>query len=671
MEVVGESGFGDLIAKPYDSKYQEVKIYIIENKRIKPALQAGDKFIGEIINKRGAYWTKPIMRTYMSGTEPDKIRGVMVKENGRYVLKTTEKNSNNEYLILNPKSAQEGDYVSGFLTGSGRYKQFEIVKSLGKFDLNKAAAAIVLDKYGIPYDFSSAVIKETLRLPEFDKKNREDLTHIPFVTIDGDDSKDFDDAVFAERTDFGFNLMAAIADVAFYVKPHTELDREAYRRGNSVYLPNMVIPMLPEKLSNDLCSLRPKEERASIVCLIKIDVDGNIRSYDFKRAVIKSSARLTYKEVQNAIEGNYSQNIMPVFKNVIQPIYEAYFALDKARKKRGVLELESNEIKIKLDKNGHVIKVEKYEILASNKIIEEFMVCANVCAAKALKKSGLPVMYRIHEPPLEEKLTEIKPLLKDLGLKILDVPAIKPEHFNNILEASAKKGCNEGINDLILRLQSQAKYSPINLGHFGLALDDYAHFTSPIRRYSDLLVHRALIRAYNMPDGGGLEPEATMNTFKEAGEHISQTERKAVNAERELVSRFLAQYLEPSIGQDFEVKISGISTAGVFVRIENLGAEGLIPMRTLPDDDYAINGSNTEMTGKLRHFAIGENLLVRLVEASPINGGMIFKYIDAEQGIDYFEKKGNNCSRAAAKLKPPKKTKQLKSKKTKNGKKKK
>lgn len=678
LEVGEESGFGDLMARAVESRYAKHKIYIIDNKRIKPVLQCGDRFIGNIINKQGTYWVKPVIRTSMFGVSQDTVRGVMIKENGRYLLKSTEKNTKEECKIINPKMANVGDFVSGFFTGSGRTKQFEIVKSLGKFDLNKATASLVLDKYDIPYEFSPAVIKEAANLPQFDKNIREDFTHIPFVTIDGEDSKDFDDAVFAERKDNGFHIMVAIADVAFYVKPHTELDREAYKRGNSVYLPNMVVPMLPEILSNDLCSLRPKEERAAITCSMNIDLNGNILNYNFKRAVIKSAARLNYKEVQNAIDGNFNNNTLHIFKNVIQPIYEAYFAFDKAKKARGALELESDEIKIKIDKNGMVAKVEKYEIYTSNKIIEEFMVAANVCAAKALYGKNIPIMYRIHEKPLEEKLVDMKPLLQELGINLPDAPAIKPEHFNKVLELCAKKGYSDGISNLILRLQSQAKYSPSNIGHFGLALEDYAHFTSPIRRYSDILVHRALINAYNLPDGGGLEKEATEKSFKEAGEHISQTERKAVNAERELVSRFLALYLEPSIGQDFEVKVSGVSTAGLFVKIESIGAEGLIPMRTMPDDYYDVEASNTMLVGRERSFAMGEKLMAKLVETSPVSGGMIFKYIDSEQGVDYFEKKGNNRRQAVfakVKNKPVKKPKdkdKIKDKKKtqKNGKKK-
>ncbi|MFV0627451.1 MAG: ribonuclease R family protein [Alphaproteobacteria bacterium] len=647
LEVTGESSHGDLMATPVEDFGVSPKIFVLENRKIRPPLERGDKFVASLINRRGAYWAKPIVGVFRADVEPEKVNGVVEKSDNKIVLKLTEKNSNKEFVIENSSEAVIGDYVSGILVGPGKAKQFRLLKSFGKFDLNKATATLILEKYDIPFEFSDEALKELKNLPKFDKKKREDLTKIPFVTIDGEDSKDFDDAVYAEKIEGGFNIMVAIADVAFYVRPFSELDRQAYKRGNSVYLPNMVVPMLPEILSNDLCSLRPKEERASLVCEMKIDNAGKIINYTFKRAVIKSAVRLTYKEVQEAIEGKYSANIMDVFKTCVQPVYEAYFAFDKARKERGALELVSNEIKIKIDKLGNVSKIEKFEQLTAHKIIEEFMVAANVCAAKALKKAKLPVMYRIHESPLEEKVKDIKPLLMDLGLKLPDAAALRPQHFNRILEECEKKGYSSGISDLILRLQCQAKYSPTNMGHFGLGLEDYAHFTSPIRRYSDLLIHRALIKAYQMGDGGELEESATFETFKEIGDYISSTERKAVNAERELVSRFLASYLEPSVGQDFEVVISGVSMAGIFVRIDSIGSEGLIPMRSLPNDMYEISAANVGLKGTRtgRDFMMGDKIIARLLEASPINGGTIFKFVDAEDGVDYYDKGGSNRGR--------------------------
>lgn len=644
LEVIGESDYGDLVAEPVEKIYKTNKIYVIENRRIKPSLSIGDKFLGKIIHKNNSFWAKPIVRTFLKGAENEKIYGVVDKIKGRYLLKPTDKSIHKDYLITNPEKAKVGDYVECVSSGT-KMSGVEIIQSLGEFNLGIVMTDVILSKYNIEQKFSQESLTQLNQLPEYDKKNRDDLTAIPFVTIDGEDSKDFDDAVYAKRTPSGYELMVAIADVAFYVRSHSALDRDAYKRGNSVYLPNIVVPMLPEKLSNDLCSLRPNEERAAIVCKLYIDNLGNTINYSFSRATIKSAARLTYKEVQNAIDGDFSENIMPVFKQIIQPLYEVYFALDKQKKERGALELESSEVKIKLDKNDRVIKIEKHENLTANKIIEECMIAANVAAAKTLNKHKSLAMFRVHEPPKPEKLTDIKPLLKELGCSLGDHAALTGHKLNKVLEVCSMKGYSAGINDLILRLQSQAVYSPKNLGHFGLALEDYVHFTSPIRRYSDLLIHRALISALNLPDGGGLEDE-TMQNFEDIATHISKTERNAISAEREMTSRYVSQYLEPSIGADFEVVISGVSTAGVFVRIADLGAEGLVPMRSLPCGNYDLNDAKTILSSDDgMAFAIGDNIKARLKEAMPITGGLIFKYVDDKEGVDYCDKSSNNRGR--------------------------
>ena len=641
MEVYAIGRHGDLIARPSEGS-SSARIYVAENKKIKPALEVGDKFIGKITARKGEVWVKPLARV-MAATNAaaqEKIFGIIEKREGRYYLKPAEKIQHMDYLLDDVGKNKVGDFVAVVLSGERRFKEARIIKNYGPFNLNKAVSCLVLDKYGIRQDFPEKAIKEAEKSPKFSTKGRADLTMLPLVTIDGEDSKDFDDAVYAERTENGFNLIVAIADVAYYVRPESELDREAYRRGNSVYLPNMVVPMLPEKLCNDLCSLRPKVERAAIACFMKIDKSGNLKSYDFKRAVIKSAARLTYKEVQEAFDGKFNAQTSGLFTTVIQPLYEAYFALAKAKKKRGALELDIPEVKIKIGKDGLIQSVSKAEHYTSHSLVEEFMINANVAAAKVLAAQNLPVMYRVHEKPQPEKLQEIEPLLHSLELKLPDENALKPAHFNKILEVCAAKGYSDGISNLILRLQSQARYSPEHLGHFGLGLADYAHFTSPIRRYADLLIHRALIKAYHMPDGGALEDNMNRELFKEIGEHISATERSAVSAERDTVARFLSSYLQPAVGSDFEVKISGIGTAGLFVAVESLGAEGLIPMRTLPDDDYELHNFGLELYGKTsgRTFAFGDVIKARLEEASPISGGLIFKFVDENEGVDYYEK---------------------------------
>lgn len=659
---------GELLARTIkrEDNPDGVKIYVMENRQIKPALNEGDKFIGKVIYKRDCCYTKPITRTEMASNENETVFGIIEKRDDKYYVIPAEKNNYMSYMLDRLNKSKEGDFVKIELCGDKKFKTVKIVKNFGAFDLNKATASLILEKYEIPLEFSEATIKETIKMPKYHLKGREDLRNVPLVTIDGEDSRDFDDAIYAQKTDDGFLLIVAIADVAFYVQRGTSLDKDAYDRGNSVYLPNMVVPMLPEILCNDLCSLRPQEERASMVCFIDIDNEGNINKYDFKRAVIKSVARLTYNEVQDAIEGRMNANTSAVYDKSIKPIYDAFLALQKARKKRGTLELEIEEIKVKVDDNGFIKSIEKEVSLTSHQIVEEFMIAANVSAAKALGKAKLPTMYRIHEKPKEEKLHDIEPLLHNLGLKLPSLPSLMPCHFNNVLDVCKEKGYSAGISDLILRLQCQAKYSPNNIGHFGLWLTDYAHFTSPIRRYSDLLIHRALIKAYDMPDGGGLEDSLTHEMFEEFGEHLCVTERKAVSAERDVVSRFLSSYLEPSIGQEFDVKISGISTAGLFVRVEKIGAEGLIPMRSLPDDNYAIEQCCMIGPSNKLKFEFGDLIKVQLTEASPITGGLIFKYIDSELGTEYKDK-GNKFWAGAGRFKKEPKKKAEKEPKEKVG----
>lgn len=651
---------GDLIAKTHSGKE---KFFIAGNRRLK--LDIGDEFVGTVYKNSGEMWVKPIAKTKSAAPqEVESLYGIVDKRGDRYFLKASEKNRRTDYLLTGVNRAKDGDYVRVELIGSGRFKEARVVKIFGPFDLNKATATLVLEKYDIPYLWNGKIEKELDKLPSFNIKARADLTNVPLVTIDGDDSKDFDDAVWAEETAVGFNLIVAIADVCFYVRPGTELDREAYKRGNSVYLPNMVVPMLPEKLSNDLCSLMPEKTRAAIACFLSISKDGKIVSYDFARAVIRSAARLTYNQVQKAIDGEKSAFL----NKVITPIYAAYKALGKERTRRGALELETSEIKIRVDKNGKVLSVCPEKQLESHKIIEEFMVAANNAAALALEKAKVPAMFRVHDRPHEEKLDEIKPLLENLEMSLPDIPALRPQHFNKLIAACEKKGYAAGISELVLRMQCQAQYSPKNIGHFGLGLKDYVHFTSPIRRYADLLIHRALVKAYGWDEGGALPDDITAAEFEEKGLHLCDTERRAVNAERDMTARFLSAYLEPAVGEEFDVEISGLSTAGIFVRLSGIGAEGLIPMGSLPADNYEIKAGNMVLEGKRSglEFAFGEKLRARLLEASPITGGLIFKYIDADDGETYDEKSGSR-NHSAGKLNPAKSS--LSGKKTKGKKK--
>ena len=464
LEVSGLSDDGDLMAVTVDVEDNPLgcPIYLSGNGRIKPALAEGDRFIARLSQRKGTWWAKPLARTEKAGCEIEQVYGVVEIRGGKYYLKSAEKNSRMDYLLDELGNSKVGDFVKVALIGERKFKQAKIIKNYGRFNLSKATDLIILEKYGIRDVFPEAVLKETSRLPAYRRAGREDLTNLPLVTIDGDDSKDFDDAVYAEKTNRGFRLIVAIADVTCYVLPGSEIDREAYRRGNSVYLPNLVVPMLPELLSNDLCSLRPKEIRPCIACFMEIDHNGNLEAYDFRRALMKSAARLTYREVQNAFEGRHSLQTSGLFKSVIQPLYEAYFVLRKAREKRGALDLEPSEIKVKVDADGQILSVSRAEHFLSHEIVEEFMIAANVSAAKQLEKSNLPIMFRVHEKPREEKLKDIEPLLRSLHMKLPDYPSLKAAHFNHLLEESRKHNLGMGINSLIMRLQCQAGYSPEN-----------------------------------------------------------------------------------------------------------------------------------------------------------------------------------------------------------------
>lgn len=632
IEICGETEDGELVARTVCEKHNPTgaEIFVQPNKRMKPALMPGDVVLAKLFYLHGVFSARPVTRLGGADDFVEKRYGVIEKHGEKALVVSAEKNSHETYWLNSGKGLKDGDFVSFFPEGDKRFKTARVIRVIGTFDLHKATSALVLDKYDIPSVFSNKANKEAKKLPAFDPSVRLDLTNLPFVTIDGDDSKDFDDAVWAEKTPAGFRLGVAIADVAFYVRDLSELDREAYKRGNSVYLPDMVVPMLPEVLSNDLCSLRPREKRPVLACFIEIDNDGKILNHNFHRAVIRSAERLTYGEVQDALDGNKNDKTAPLFYPVIMPLWEAYQALAKARKKRGALELETDEFNVRFDKAGAVKSVEKCPHLLSEKIVEEFMIAANVATAQTLKKRKVPVMYRIHDKPRAQRLPDLEGLLRELKMKLPSLPALKPGHFNKIAAACEKRGLQSGISDLILRMQSQAVYSPHNIGHFGLGLKDYVHFTSPIRRYADLLVHRALIKALKLPDGGALNERADDKLFEDIGAHISETERKAVNAEREMLSRYLAEYLKPAQGQVFDVVITGFSNAGIFVRIEEIGAEGLIFMKTLPNDRYVLPENKLSLFGvrSKREFRLGDRIKAMLRKANPVTGGLTFRFYD-------------------------------------------
>lgn len=562
------------------------------------------------------------------------VMGQLVRHKAGYVMEPTDKRAKHSFDVAQEdlNGAVEGDLVVGEIQPARRLqrKKVRITKIIGRRDDPKAISLIALYEAGLSEKFPQGVIDETEGMTVPDLKGREDLRPYPLVTIDGADARDFDDAVFAEKTDDGYHLIVAIADVAYYVRPGTALDKEAYRRGNSTYFPDRVVPMLPEALSNDLCSLRPKENRACMAFHLWIDTSGGLRSYKIVRGLMRSEVRLTYDQVQAAKDGESSDLTGPLMDKVINPLYEAYEILDKARRQRGALDLDLPERKILIDDQGNMTGVRNRERYDSHKLIEEFMILANVAAAQALESRKAPCVYRIHDRPSAEKLNSASEFLDAFGLSLPKGNNIKPAQLNLLLTNAKESPYSHLISEVILRSQSQAVYDPENIGHFGLALQRYAHFTSPIRRYADLLVHRSLIRAFDLGPGGLSEEEEV--TLEECAEHISQTERTSAEAERNSVDRFTAKWMSQRIGEQFAGRINGVTRFGLFVTLDENGADGLIPIRTLPRDYYVHEEKQHALIGQRskRIYRLGAKVTVRIVEADGLTGSSVFEIVGTE-----------------------------------------
>ena len=530
--------------------------------------------------------------------------------------------------------AKDGDLVRFDLERKGRFAvgRARVLESLGNPEDQRKISLIAVHAHGIPDDFPVSVLAEAGALEPPKLAGRTDLRPVPLVTIDPADARDHDDAVYAEpdteaRNIGGFIIIVAIADVAHYVRPGTKLDREAHLRGNSVYFPDRVVPMLPEKISNDLCSLREGEERPCLAVRMTIDKHGHKRSAIFMRAMMRSAAKLSYEETQAAIDGNPSAKCRPLMEHVLRPLWAAYAALSEARSAREPLDLDLPERKIVLDNQGRVARVVVPARLAAHRLIEEFMIQANVAAAEALEDRRSPVIYRVHDEPSQEKLKSLKEFLETLDLKLPPQATLKPSAFNRILARAKDLPVPDLINEVVLRAQSQAEYAPANIGHFGLNLVRYAHFTSPIRRYADLVVHRALVRALRL-GAGGLE-DAQARRLDEVSKSISEAERRAMAAERETVDRLIAAHLADRAGASFEGRIAGVIRSGLFVRLKDTGADGFVPVSTLTRDFYrhvetshALVGSRTGET-----FQLGDQVTVRLVEAIPSAGALRFEML--------------------------------------------
>lgn len=610
-----------------------VTVLVTKNARVVPA--PGDRILARIDAVAGQlpnYTAKPMK--ILDKPRRGQIGIVRIDDDGARLIPVDRKQKEMRIDSGDLGEARDGDLVEVSVKFSGRLmiQKAKVVSVIGNPKSEGAVSMIAIHNLEIPYRFPASVLREAEDAGEVQLKGREDWRHIPLITIDPPDAKDHDDAVHAEpdtapKNVGGHIVTVAIADVAAYVRPGTALDREAYLRGNSVYFPDRVVPMLPERISNELCSLKEGENRPAIAVRMVIDAEGRKKSHSFHRVVFRSAAKLSYQQAQAAIDGRPDDKTGPLLAPILNPLWAAYRTMANARDKRGPLDLDLPERKIILDKHGMVADVLVPERLEAMRLIEEMMIAANVAAAETLEKRKTALLYRVHDTPSREKLTALCEFLTSLDLSFGKSEAVKPVDFNRILAKARQDNKIEQVSEMVLRSQAQAEYAHENYGHFGLNLDRYAHFTSPIRRYADLIVHRALIAALDLGKDGLTDGEiAKLPTI---AQHISQTERRAMLAERETSDRLLAQFLATKIGAEFMGRVSGVTRSGLFVRLLETGADGFIPASTIGQDYYRhveeMQALVGDRTGEA--FRIGDTVKVRLLEAAPVAGALRFELL--------------------------------------------
>lgn len=641
LQVTGPDNDGDLFAKPMEWQGEGVEpIVLVLPRASDPALGAGDRILARLtlVKGEGHHYEARLIRRI--GTNPRRVLGVFRKtaEGGRIL--PIDKGSDKEWQVAGDAThgAKDGELVEAEQAGpKGRMglPRARIVERLGDPSAAKAVSLIAIHQHGIPDAFPDDVIAQADRAKPVGLQGREDLRDLPLITIDPSDARDHDDACYAHAdedpaNEGGHIVWVAIADVAAYVTPDSALDREARKRGNSTYFPDRVVPMLPDRLSGDLCSLHEGVPRACIAVRMQLDAQGNKLGHTFHRGLMRSPASLNYEEVQRAVDGQPNKRCGPLLEPVLKPLYAAYEVLVAARNRRQPLELDLPERRIELDAEGKVTAVNFKDRLDAHRLIEEFMVLANVAAAETLIAKKVPLLFRVHEEPSPEKLDALRETAQASGFNLAKGQVLKTAHLNRLLKDAAGSDEAELINMSTLRSMTQAYYGPHNLGHFGLALGRYAHFTSPIRRYADLIVHRALIAAHGWGKDG-LRPE-DYDALEQIGEHISDTERRSMIAERDTTDRYMASFLSERVGNEFAGRISGIARFGVFVRLDETGADGLIPMRSIGREYFhydaeagTLMGSDTGMM-----ISLGQRVTVRLAEAAPVTGGIALELLSLE-----------------------------------------
>ncbi len=644
-DITARDSDGDLIASPAEwdeteGEAPKIRLYLPRRPQPGTAAGIGDRALLRIDavddDATAAYRGRVIK---ILDRARHRVLGIFraVPQGGGRLVPVDKKQAGRELSIAEADrgGAEDGDLVSvdllrgrGFGLPAGRVKE-----RLGSLKTEKAVSLIAIHAHEIPQEFSPGALAEAAAAKPATLEGREDWRDLPLVTIDPPDAKDHDDAVHAEpdrdpNNRGGFILHVAIADVAFYVRPGSALDRAALDRGNSVYFPDRVVPMLPERISNDLCSLKPSEPRGALAVRMVVGPDGRKRAHSFHRVLMRSAAKLNYVQAQAAIDGRPDDVTGPLLEPILKPLYAAYACVKRARDERSPLDLDLPERKIVLKPDGTVDRVVIPERLDAHRLIEEFMILANVAAAEALEKKSLPLIYRVHDEPTPEKIHNLHEFLKTLDMNFAKAGALRPAEFNRVLAQVKGHDAEPLVNEVVLRSQAQAEYAAENYGHFGLNLRRYAHFTSPIRRYADLVVHRGLLRALGL--GAGALPETeTVETLGEIAASISLTERRAMKAERETVDRLIAHFLADRIGARFEGRISGVTRAGLFVKLTATGADGLIPIRTLGSEYYNYDETRHALIGSRSGamHRLGDVVEVRLVEAAPVAGALRFELL--------------------------------------------
>ncbi|MFZ5779079.1 MAG: ribonuclease R [Pseudomonadota bacterium] len=645
LEIVRVDDDGHLIAVPHrraeEGGGSPPHIEIVPQPvRGGPAPAVGDRVLANLKRRGKSRYEARVIRRLGSG--PRRILGLYEEPpggSGMGLVTPTDRKLRQSFDVrpADRGEARPGDIVWVEATGGTLARRARVLERIGPMSDPRTVSLIAIAANDIPVEFPPAALEEAAKARAAPLGHRLDLRDTPLVTIDGEDARDFDDAVFAEpdaEMPGGWRILVAIADVAWYVRHDKPLDRAAYRRGTSVYFPDRVVPMLPEALSNHWCSLVPGQDRPVLAAEMWIDAAGHLKRYRFHRAMMRSAARLTYTRVQRAQDGRPDAEIAPLMEGVIRPLYGAFGVLLAAREKRGALDIDLPERQVTLGQDGSIAEIGVRERLDSHRLIEEFMVLANVAAAQALEQRHSPCLYRVHDQPDLAKLEGLREFLGTLGIALPPGPRLRPADLNRVLQQVDGRPISRLVNETMLRSQSQAVYSPENLGHFGLALARYAHFTSPIRRFPDLIVHRALISAYGLGEGG--LPDADRDRFAEFGEHLSMCERRAVAAERAAMDRYVAAFMAAHVGATFPGRITSVTRFGLFAELDATGADGLIPVRSLGAEFFRHDEGRQVLVGERtgETYGLGDRLRLKLVDADVATGGLLFEVVDVIERVE-------------------------------------